>query len=95
MITVNNVNLSVRNSTTVRQGIQIEIVILIYMTLEAILSIGAGILAHSALLAAFGAGIPSSNCFQAQSCFGYYGSKLAVATWKRSRGRKETLVGLR
>ena len=51
---MNNVNLSVKNPTAVRQGIQIEIVTLIYMTLEAILSIGAGILAHSALLAAFG-----------------------------------------
>ena len=51
---MNNANLSIRNPAAVRQGIQIEIVTLIYMTLEAILSIGAGILAHSALLAAFG-----------------------------------------
>ena len=66
-----------------RQGIQIEIVTLIYMTLEAILSIGAGILAHSALLAAFGVDSITSNYFQAHSCFGDYGSKLAIATWKR------------
>lgn len=51
---MNDAHLSARNPTAVRQGIQIEIVTLIYMTLEAILSIGAGILAHSALLAAFG-----------------------------------------
>ena len=45
---------SLKNPTAVRQGIRIEIVTLIYMTLEAILSIGAGILARSVLLAAFG-----------------------------------------
>ena len=37
-----------------RQGIHIEIATLVYMTLEAILSIGAGIAAGSVLLAAFG-----------------------------------------
>jgi divalent metal cation (Fe/Co/Zn/Cd) transporter len=51
---MNDINLYPSNPTAVRHGIQIEIVTLIYMSLEAILSIGAGILAHSALLAAFG-----------------------------------------
>ena len=41
-------------SALARQGVQIEIVTLIYMTLEAVLSIGAGIMARSPLLAAFG-----------------------------------------
>jgi hypothetical protein len=45
---MNDVNPAVRNQTAVHQGIQMEIVILIYITLESILSIGAGILAHSA-----------------------------------------------
>jgi divalent metal cation (Fe/Co/Zn/Cd) transporter len=43
-----------QNTAAVRQGIRLEIATLIYMTLEALLSIGAAILAHSALLAAFG-----------------------------------------
>lgn len=41
-------------STLARQGVQVEIFTLIYMTLEAVLSIGAGIMARSPLLAAFG-----------------------------------------
>jgi len=46
--------LSASNPGFVRHGIRIEIVTLIYMSLEAILSIGAGIFAHSALLTTFG-----------------------------------------
>ncbi len=42
-------------SVAVRRGIRIEIVTLIYMSFEAALSILAGVLAHSVLLAAFGA----------------------------------------
>ena len=39
---------------TVREGIRIEIITVAYMSLEAVLSLGAGIAAHSVLLAAFG-----------------------------------------
>ena len=42
------------HQSLVRQGMRIEIFTLIYMTLEAVLSIGAGVAAGSALLAAFG-----------------------------------------
>jgi divalent metal cation (Fe/Co/Zn/Cd) transporter len=41
-------------SVHVSRGIRIEIFTLVYMTLEALLSIGAAIAAHSVLLAAFG-----------------------------------------
>ncbi len=43
-----------RPSTLARQGVQVEIITLIYMTLEAVLSIGAGVIARSPLLTAFG-----------------------------------------
>lgn len=45
---------STSSTTAVQQGVRIEILTVIYMTFEAVLSIGAGIAAHSALLAAFG-----------------------------------------
>ncbi|HEY3344927.1 MAG TPA: cation transporter [Anaerolineaceae bacterium] len=42
------------SSAAVRQGIRLEIVTIVYMTFEALFSLGAAVLAHSALLAAFG-----------------------------------------
>jgi divalent metal cation (Fe/Co/Zn/Cd) transporter len=46
--------MAVESARAVRQGIRIEIVTLIYMAVEAGLSITAGVIAGSALLAAFG-----------------------------------------
>jgi divalent metal cation (Fe/Co/Zn/Cd) transporter len=51
---MNDINGYIKKTDPLRQGIQIEVVTLIYMTLEAILSIGGGIAAGSVLLAAFG-----------------------------------------
>jgi divalent metal cation (Fe/Co/Zn/Cd) transporter len=43
-----------RRQADVRAGVQIEIVTVIWMTIEATVAIGAGVLAHSVLLTAFG-----------------------------------------
>ena len=47
-------NVQAKRAAQVRIGVRVEVFTVLWMVIEAIVSIGAGVLAHSALLVAFG-----------------------------------------
>jgi divalent metal cation (Fe/Co/Zn/Cd) transporter len=51
---MNSMDVQAKRAAQVRIGIQVEVFTILWMVIEAIVSIGAGVLAHSALLVAFG-----------------------------------------